>query len=92
MPGARLGRSGPLEARQVTPARRRSGAGPGAKQGRFSGFQISRFPRTQYAPTLPERRQIASGESGNLETWRSAGRTPRTLIADDQWELTTEAV
>ena len=69
MPGARLGRSGPLEARQVTPARRRSGAGPGAKQGRFSGFLISRFPRTQHAPTAYECDRIAPGKSGNLEAW-----------------------
>ena len=97
MPGPRPRRCGPLRCSSGPAARRPPGNSLGrprdAQVGRFSGFQISRFPRTHHAPHRP--RRSAAGwrrglwESGNLGIWRPAGCTPRTLKADDQWGLTT---
>ena len=73
MPAPRLPRSGPPWGTGDAPAPRMPGdtVGPprDAMVGRFSGFQISRFPRTHRTPTQPERGKIVPWGSGDLETW-----------------------
>jgi len=53
-----------------------------------TGDAPRRTPRGDAVGPRRERRQIASGESENQETWRSVGCSPRTLREDGQWGLT----
>jgi hypothetical protein len=54
---------------------------------RIPDFQVP----THLALRRSERGRMGPRESGHLETWQPAGRTPRTFITDGQSGLTSRS-